>query len=151
MPISVTRFFCDCGAGTLRSQCKLQGEPTQDTDTLYDSAAPSGSHTLMVNQPRPLYIKTRPFTNHLPPPELSPTNHTLYSVFYKSPPSLYLIVALLSLSPYLPLAPYTYTKPQPQFKLPPPQHIQHDVLFLHSYSARTPHTRPYVYPILTKV
>ena len=43
------RFFCDCGAGTLSHQCQLQGEPTQDTDTLYDSAAPMESHTLMVN------------------------------------------------------------------------------------------------------
>lgn len=43
------RFFCDCGAGTLNNQCQLQGEPTQDTDTLYDSAAPMESHTLMVN------------------------------------------------------------------------------------------------------
>ncbi|KAI5747863.1 hypothetical protein M8J77_019320 [Diaphorina citri] len=43
------RFFCDCGAGTLTKQCQLQGEPTQDTDTLYDSAAPIESHTLMVN------------------------------------------------------------------------------------------------------
>ncbi|XP_029642703.1 F-box only protein 11-like [Octopus sinensis] len=43
------RFFCDCGAGTLNNQCKLQGEPTQDTDTLYDSAAPMESHTLRVN------------------------------------------------------------------------------------------------------
>lgn len=49
--INVTffRFFCDCGAGTLNNQCQLQGEPTQDTDTLYDSAAPIESHTLMVN------------------------------------------------------------------------------------------------------
>ncbi|XP_013385972.1 F-box only protein 11 isoform X2 [Lingula anatina] len=43
------RFFCDCGAGTLNNSCTLQGEPTQDTDTLYDSAAPSETHTLMVN------------------------------------------------------------------------------------------------------
>ena len=43
------RFFCDCGAGTLNNQCQLQGEPTQDTDTLYDSAPPMESHTLMVN------------------------------------------------------------------------------------------------------
>lgn len=43
------RFFCDCGAGTLTNQCQLQGESTQDTDTLYDSAAPMESHTLMVN------------------------------------------------------------------------------------------------------
>lgn len=43
------RFFCDCGAGTLKNQCQLQGEPTQDTDTLYDSAAPMESHTLLVN------------------------------------------------------------------------------------------------------
>ncbi|XP_014663279.1 PREDICTED: F-box only protein 11-like [Priapulus caudatus] len=43
------RFFCDCGAGTLNNSCLLQGEPTQDTDTLYDSAAPMESHTLMVN------------------------------------------------------------------------------------------------------
>ncbi|XP_015785252.1 F-box only protein 11 [Tetranychus urticae] len=43
------RFFCDCGAGSLSNQCHLQGEPTQDTDTLYDSAAPMESHTLMVN------------------------------------------------------------------------------------------------------
>ncbi|KAL5282668.1 FBXO11 family protein [Megaselia abdita] len=43
------RFFCDCGAGTLTNQCQLQGEPTQDTDTLYDSAAPMESHTPMVN------------------------------------------------------------------------------------------------------
>ncbi|KAF8773699.1 F-box only protein 11 like protein [Argiope bruennichi] len=42
------RFFCDCGAGTLSNQCQLQGEPTQDTDTLYDSAAPMESHTLML-------------------------------------------------------------------------------------------------------
>ncbi|KOB71119.1 F-box only protein 11, partial [Operophtera brumata] len=41
------QFFCDCGAGTLSNQCQLQGEPTQDTDTLYDSAAPMESHTLM--------------------------------------------------------------------------------------------------------
>lgn len=39
------RFFCDCGAGTLTNQCQLQGEPTQDTDTLYDSAAPMESQT----------------------------------------------------------------------------------------------------------
>ncbi|XP_070494212.1 F-box only protein 11 [Chironomus tepperi] len=39
------RFFCDCGAGTLTNQCSLQGEPTQDTDTLYDSAAPMESQT----------------------------------------------------------------------------------------------------------
>ena len=45
----VVRFFCDCGAGTLNNQCQLQGEPTQDTDTLYDSAPPMESHTLMVN------------------------------------------------------------------------------------------------------
>lgn len=45
----VCSFFCDCGAGTLTNQCQLQGEPTQDTDTLYDSAAPMESHTLMVN------------------------------------------------------------------------------------------------------
>lgn len=43
------RFFCDCGAGTLGQTCQLQGEPTQDTDTLYDSAAPMESHTLLVN------------------------------------------------------------------------------------------------------
>ncbi|XP_064600196.1 F-box only protein 11-like [Liolophura sinensis] len=43
------RFFCDCGAGTLNNACQLQGEPTQDTDTLYDSAAPMESHTLRVN------------------------------------------------------------------------------------------------------
>ncbi|XP_046437495.1 F-box only protein 11-like isoform X1 [Daphnia pulex] len=43
------RFFCDCGAGTLTNQCQLQGESTQDTDTLYDSAAPVESHTVMVN------------------------------------------------------------------------------------------------------
>ena len=43
------RFFCDCGAGTLNNQCQLQGEPTQDTDTLYDSAAPIETHTLRVN------------------------------------------------------------------------------------------------------
>ncbi|XP_055956912.1 F-box only protein 11 isoform X1 [Patella vulgata] len=43
------RFFCDCGAGTLNNNCQLQGEPTQDTDTLYDSAAPMESHTLRVN------------------------------------------------------------------------------------------------------
>ncbi|CAG7654564.1 unnamed protein product [Allacma fusca] len=41
------RFFCDCGAGTLNNQCQLQGEPTQDTDTLYDSSPPIESHTLM--------------------------------------------------------------------------------------------------------
>ncbi|KAI8130281.1 F-box only protein 11 [Lucilia cuprina] len=44
------RFFCDCGAGTLSNQCQLQGEPTQDTDTLYDSAAPMESHTLMLKE-----------------------------------------------------------------------------------------------------
>lgn len=43
------RFFCDCGAGTLNNCCQLQGEPTQDTDTLYDSAAPMETHTLRVN------------------------------------------------------------------------------------------------------
>ncbi|KAK2727647.1 F-box only protein 11-like [Artemia franciscana] len=43
------RFFCDCGAGTLSNQCQLQGESTQETDTLYDSAPPMETHTLMVN------------------------------------------------------------------------------------------------------
>ncbi|XP_052767786.1 F-box only protein 11-like [Mya arenaria] len=43
------RFFCDCGAGTLNNACRLQGEPTQDTDTLYDSAAPMESHTVRLN------------------------------------------------------------------------------------------------------
>lgn len=43
------RFFCDCGAGTLNNACRLQSETTQDTDTLYDSAAPMESHTLRVN------------------------------------------------------------------------------------------------------
>lgn len=47
--VAICRFFCDCGAGTLNNSCQLQGEPTQDTDTLYDSAAPMESHTLMVN------------------------------------------------------------------------------------------------------
>ncbi|XP_041353360.1 F-box only protein 11-like [Gigantopelta aegis] len=47
--IRFDRFFCDCGAGTLNNLCQLQGEPTQDTDTLYDSAAPTESHTLRVN------------------------------------------------------------------------------------------------------
>jgi len=47
--MKIYRFFCDCGAGTLSNQCQLQGEPTQDTDTLYDSAAPMESHTLMAN------------------------------------------------------------------------------------------------------
>lgn len=49
MNVYVNRFFCDCGAGTLNHQCQLQGEPTQDTDTLYDSAAPVETHTLLVN------------------------------------------------------------------------------------------------------
>lgn len=44
----IFRFFCDCGAGTLNNQCQLQGEPTQDTDTLYDSAAPIESQSLMA-------------------------------------------------------------------------------------------------------
>ncbi|KAF0302839.1 F-box only protein 11 [Amphibalanus amphitrite] len=43
------RFFCDCGARGLRNPCQLQGEPTQDSDTLYDSAQPSESHTLKYN------------------------------------------------------------------------------------------------------
>ncbi|XP_078001279.1 F-box only protein 11-like isoform X2 [Glandiceps talaboti] len=47
--ITHDRFFCDCGAGTLSLQCQLAGEPTKDTDTIYDSAAPTESHTLMVN------------------------------------------------------------------------------------------------------
>lgn len=46
---TVVRFFCDCGAGTLSHQCQLQGEPTQDTDTLYDSAPPIETHTLLIN------------------------------------------------------------------------------------------------------
>lgn len=49
LPLHLIRFFCDCGARTLSNQCQLQDEPTQDTDTLYDSAAPMESHTLMVN------------------------------------------------------------------------------------------------------
>ncbi|XP_048887514.1 F-box only protein 11-like isoform X2 [Brienomyrus brachyistius] len=40
------RFFCDCGAGTLSNPCTLAGEPTHDTDTLYDSAPPIESNTL---------------------------------------------------------------------------------------------------------
>lgn len=43
------RFFCDCGARGLRNPCHLQGEPTQDSDTLYDSAQPIESHTLKYN------------------------------------------------------------------------------------------------------
>lgn len=39
------RFFCDCGAGTLSGTCCLAGEPTHDTDTLYDSAPPTESNT----------------------------------------------------------------------------------------------------------
>ena len=42
-------FFCDCGARGLRNPCHLQGEPTQDSDTLYDSAQPIESHTLKYN------------------------------------------------------------------------------------------------------
>lgn len=40
--IRFDRFFCDCGSGTLPSQCKLI-ETTQETDTLYDSSAPTES------------------------------------------------------------------------------------------------------------
>uniref|UniRef100_A0A8C7KZF1 F-box protein 11a n=1 Tax=Oncorhynchus kisutch TaxID=8019 RepID=A0A8C7KZF1_ONCKI len=43
------RFFCDCGAGTLSNPCTLAGEPTHDTDTLYDSAPPIESNTLQHN------------------------------------------------------------------------------------------------------
>lgn len=39
------RFFCDCGAGSLNGTCCLAGEPTHDTDTLYDSAPPTESNT----------------------------------------------------------------------------------------------------------
>ncbi|VDO32166.1 unnamed protein product [Haemonchus placei] len=38
------RFFCDCGAGTLEHQCRLQTE-VRDNDTVYDSATPTGSDT----------------------------------------------------------------------------------------------------------
>ncbi|KAA0188726.1 hypothetical protein HAZT_HAZT002692 [Hyalella azteca] len=34
---------------TLSNQCQLQGEPTQDTDTLYDSAAPMESQSLSAD------------------------------------------------------------------------------------------------------
>lgn len=44
-----SRFFCDCGAGTLSNPCTLAGEPTHDTDTLYDSAPPIESNTLQHN------------------------------------------------------------------------------------------------------
>lgn len=48
--VSLTcRFFCDCGAGTLSNPCTLAGEPTHDTDTLYDSAPPIESNTLQHN------------------------------------------------------------------------------------------------------
>uniref|UniRef100_A0A8C9YM04 F-box domain-containing protein n=1 Tax=Sander lucioperca TaxID=283035 RepID=A0A8C9YM04_SANLU len=46
---SLFRFFCDCGAGTLSNPCTLAGEPTHDTDTLYDSAPPIESNTLQHN------------------------------------------------------------------------------------------------------
>lgn len=46
------RFFCDCGAGTLSNPCTLAGEPTHDTDTLYDSAPPIESNTLQHNWAR---------------------------------------------------------------------------------------------------
>lgn len=46
---STCRFFCDCGAGTLSNPCTLAGEPTHDTDTLYDSAPPIESNTLQHN------------------------------------------------------------------------------------------------------
>lgn len=32
--------------GTLTNQCSLQGEPTQDTDTLYDSAGNITTHNI---------------------------------------------------------------------------------------------------------
>uniref|UniRef100_A0A670HQE7 F-box protein 11 n=1 Tax=Podarcis muralis TaxID=64176 RepID=A0A670HQE7_PODMU len=44
------RFFCDCGAGTLSNPCTLAGEPTHDTDTLYDSAPPIESNTLQLGR-----------------------------------------------------------------------------------------------------
>lgn len=47
--LSTCRFFCDCGAGTLSNPCTLAGEPTHDTDTLYDSAPPIESNTLQHN------------------------------------------------------------------------------------------------------
>ncbi len=47
--VFVCRFFCDCGAGTLSNPCTLAGEPTHDTDTLYDSAPPIESNTLQHN------------------------------------------------------------------------------------------------------
>jgi len=40
--IRFDRFFCDCGSGTLKINCKLI-ETTQETDTLYDSSAPTES------------------------------------------------------------------------------------------------------------
>ncbi|CAD6193207.1 unnamed protein product [Caenorhabditis auriculariae] len=38
------RFFCDCGAGTLEKQCRLQTE-VRDNDTVYDSATPTSTET----------------------------------------------------------------------------------------------------------
>lgn len=51
-PPVTCRFFCDCGAGTLSNPCTLAGEPTHDTDTLYDSAPPIESNTLQHNWAR---------------------------------------------------------------------------------------------------
>lgn len=50
------RFFCDCGAGTLSNPCTLAGEPTHDTDTLYDSAPPIESNTLQHNWRHPVWL-----------------------------------------------------------------------------------------------
>ncbi|KAB7508077.1 F-box only protein 11 [Armadillidium nasatum] len=43
------RFFCDCGAGSLRNKCKLQGDSSHENDTLYDSAAPIESQSLLAD------------------------------------------------------------------------------------------------------
>jgi hypothetical protein len=48
MLFSVCRFFCDCGAGTLEKQCRLQTE-IRDNDTVYDSATPTESDTPKAN------------------------------------------------------------------------------------------------------
>ncbi|CAH1263615.1 FBXO11 [Branchiostoma lanceolatum] len=39
------RFFCDCGAGTLSNSCTFAGEPTRNTDSVYNSAQPEESDT----------------------------------------------------------------------------------------------------------
>lgn len=52
----LTFVFLSSVSGTLTNQCSLQGEPTQDTDTLYDSAGKQSAVLCNFNSQAELFL-----------------------------------------------------------------------------------------------